>query len=72
MDETKFDSVFWITITGLCITFLVAIMNTCLKSKCKKLTICCLTVERDVQAEVRQEEHEVDRNLNPYDVTRIV
>jgi hypothetical protein len=74
MDVNVFDSVFWITTTGLIITFLVAIMNTCLKSKCKKCTLCCgaIIVERNVDAEVEEEKEEMENNINPYEVTRIV
>jgi hypothetical protein len=70
----SFDSVFYITMTGLGITLIVALVNTCLKSKCKKCTVGWnfLIVERDVKAEIQQEHHEVDMNLNPYDVTRVI
>jgi len=74
MNETIFDSVFWITISGLSVTFFIAIINNCLKSKCKKCNICygCLVIERDIKSEVNEEEKEMENNINPYGIERIV
>jgi len=74
MDESIFDSVFWITISGLSVTFFIAIINSCLKSKCRKCKFCfgLIEINRDIEAEIKEEENEMENNINPYGVERII
>jgi len=66
MDSNQFNSVFWITIVGLILTFLGSLSIFCLKSKCKNCSICfgLIKIERDVQAENDEEKLELEHNIN--------
>ena len=66
MDSNQFNSVFWITIVGLLLTFLGSLSVFCLKSKCKNCSICfgLIKIERDVQAENDEEKLELEHNIN--------
>ena len=66
MDTAEFNATFWITITGLIITFLGSISVYCLKSKCKNCQICfgLIKIERDVISELKEEEMELNKGIN--------
>ena len=66
MDTTQYNSTFWITMTGLILTFVSGTLFYCLKSKCKNCSICfgLITIERDVDAENDEEKMELDHNLS--------
>jgi hypothetical protein len=68
MNENQFGGSFWITITGLLLTFIGTIATFCLKSKCKSCSICfgLIKVERDVQAEIDEERLEIENGINPF------
>jgi hypothetical protein len=74
MDDSVFDSVFWITITGLVVSFLLGIINTCLKSKCRRCALCfgLIQITRDTEAEIQEEKNEIDNHINPYAIERII
>ena len=57
---TTFDDVFWITISGMAFGFFGAILTSLFKSKCKRCKICCLEVERGIQAEIQEEKMEFE------------
>ena len=61
MDST-FDTGFWITISGIVVTFLGSIMIYSLKSKCAKCNLCCglIKIERDIQNEIAEEKMEIE------------
>ena len=67
MNETEFGSAFWITITGLLLTFMGTIATYCLKSKCKSCSLCCgaIIVDRDVQTELEEEKMEIEHGIKP-------
>ena len=72
MDTTQFNGTFWITMAGIILTFLGSLSVFCLKSKCKKCSICfgLIKIERDVQAENDEEKLELDHNI-PYTQSNI-
>ena len=57
---TTFDDVFWITISGMAFGFFEAVLTSLFKSKCKRLKIYCLEVERDIEAEIEEEKMELE------------
>jgi hypothetical protein len=59
-----FDDVFWITISGMAFGFFGAVLTSLFKSKCKKCKLCCLEVERDIQAEIQEEKMELEFKSN--------
>jgi len=69
MDTQQFNGTFWITISGMIMTFLGTIMVYCLKSKCKNCNICygLVKIERDIEAEVSEEKELLNKGINPYE-----
>ena len=57
---TAFDDVFRITISGMAFGIFGAVLTSLFKSKCKRCKICCLEVERDIQAEIQEEKMELE------------
>ena len=45
------SEVFWTGLYSSLIGFAIAIMASCYKSKCSKIDIGCIHIERDVEAE---------------------
>ena len=68
MNTVEFGSTFWLTMSGLIITFLGILIKYCLKSKCKECSICYgfIKIVRDVDAENKEEEMELDHGINPF------
>jgi hypothetical protein len=66
--NSDFNSAFWITMTGLIIGFLGVIIKFCLKSKCKTCSLCfgLIKIERDVDAENKEEQMEINAGINPF------
>ncbi len=54
----KFSEVFWTGLYTAAMAFLLAVGRMCYKSKCKKVKICCLTIVRDVEIELTDENKE--------------
>ena len=46
--------VFWVGFYSSMIGFFLAIMASCYKSKCSKVDVGCIHIERDVEAEIEQ------------------
>ena len=57
---TTFHDVFWITISGMAFGFFGAVLTSLFKLKCKRWKICCLEVERDIEAEIQEEKMELE------------
>jgi hypothetical protein len=68
MDTTQFGGTFWITIGGMTLGFLATVGVYCLKAKCNQVTLCwgLIKIKRDVNAEIRENAHELDHGINPY------
>jgi hypothetical protein len=54
------SEVFWVGFYSSVIGLIVAIMASCYKSKCSKVDVGCIHIERDVEAE-----EEIDKPQNP-------
>ena len=48
------SEVFWVGFYSSVIGLIVAIMASCYKSKCSKVDVGCIHIERDVEAEIEQ------------------
>ncbi len=72
MDVNVFNGTFWLSMTTLVIGFLTGISVYCLKSKCKKCSICfgLIDVQRDVKAEIVEEINEIENGINPFPNSR--
>ena len=70
MNTTEFGGTFWQTAMGLIIGFLSGISIYCLKSKCKRCSICygMIQVHRDIESEIIEEQIELEKGLNPYSI----
>ena len=66
MDSTQFNAGFWISFVGLILSFAGILLIYCLKSKCKKCSICfgLIQIERDVNAENEEEKMEIENGIN--------
>jgi hypothetical protein len=66
MDTTTFNSTFWITMTGLILSFLGGTGIYFLKSKCVKCNLCygCISIERDANIELEEEKMELENGVN--------
>ena len=57
-----FSEVFFTGLYSSLIGFLLAMGAQCYKSKCEKVSFCCITIQRNIQAE---EELDIQRPQNP-------
>ena len=48
-----FDDAFWLAIVPM----VLGVVALCLKSKCSRCTIGCITIERDIAAEIQAEQN---------------
>lgn len=53
-----FSEVFWTGLYTALMAFLLGIGRMCYKSKCKKVSICCISIIRDVEIELSDETKE--------------
>ena len=63
--DNAFDGVFWITISGAIIGFLGLAIKQCFKSKCSSVRLCfgLINIQRDVNAEEKIEEYQIDHGI---------
>ena len=54
MNETEFDSLFWITIIGLLFTFGGLVLQAVLKSRCHHVRCACFECTRDLTADTQE------------------
>ena len=45
------SEVFWTGLYSSLIGFVLAMGSQCYKSKCEKVSFCCMTIQRNIQAE---------------------
>jgi hypothetical protein len=56
MDTNVFDAVFWSFFITATIGLILKCGGMAYKSKCKEVSICCLKIVRDVEAEEKETE----------------
>lgn len=56
------SELFWTTLYTGAFAFILTLAHFCYKSKCTKVSICCITFERDVKAE---EELDMEAQKHP-------
>ena len=56
------SEVFWTGLYSSLIGFVLAMGSQCYKSKCEKVSLCCMTIQRNIQAE---EDIDIQRPQNP-------
>ena len=56
------SEVFWVGFYSSMIGFMIAIGAQCYKSKCKKVNIGCISVERDVEGEEQIDQNPIQSN----------
>ena len=56
------SEVFWVGFYSSMIGFAIAIMASCYKSKCSKVDIGCIHIERDVEAEEQIDQNPIASN----------
>ncbi len=57
------SEVFWTGLYSSLIGFAISIMASCYKSKCSKIDIGCIHIERDVEAEEQLDQNPIQSNL---------
>jgi hypothetical protein len=52
------------TISALCgIT-----LKLCYDSKCKKIELCCIKIERDTEGEINEDKYKIDHGIRPKEI----
>ena len=65
------QQIFWtFFITTMC-GFILTLTRQMYKSKCSKVSLCGITIERDVRAEIELDEQTVNRNQSSNDLENI-
>jgi hypothetical protein len=65
------QQIFWtFFITTMC-GFILTLTRQMYKSKCSKVSLCGITIERDVRAEIQLDEQTVNRNQSSTDLENI-
>ena len=59
-----FTEVYWTLVLSTGTAFLLAVARMCYKSKCKRIKFCGLDIERDTEAEEREDEKEMELRGN--------
>jgi hypothetical protein len=62
MDTNVFDAVFWSFFITSSIGFLLAFTKMIYKSKCKEISCCGFKITRDIEAEEKLDELEIERH----------
>jgi len=62
MDTNVFDAVFWSFFITSSIGFLLAFTKMIYKSKCKEINCCGIKITRDIEAEEKLDELEIERH----------
>ena len=62
MDDSIFNSVFWLAFTSSMVGLIFGLAKVIQKSKCKKCSFCGIYIERDTEAEEKLDEIEMNRN----------
>ena len=55
----ELDSVFWITLATLIFGSVGVMLKYCFKSKCSRVSCCCFSIERDIEAEIEEQQLEL-------------
>jgi hypothetical protein len=55
-DNSSFNAVFFSFLITSLVGCILKIISMMYKSKCKKVKFCCITIVRDVEAEVRADQ----------------
>jgi hypothetical protein len=63
-----FNSGFFLTVTGIVVTFLTGALVYTIKSKCVKCSLCygLISIERNVEVEAQEEQFEIEHGINPF------
>ena len=66
MNESEFNGLFFLTISGLLCTSITLLIRFCYKSKCSSVECCCLKIKRDTEIEFKEDELTLNReNSSP-------
>lgn len=63
--DSSVTPIFAVTLGGMLFATIGLIVRYAYKSKCVKVSICCLSFERDAHEEVREDIEAMRRGMNP-------
>jgi len=43
-------------------------LNLCYDSKCKKIELCCIKIERDTEGEISEDKYKIDHGIRPKEI----
>ena len=66
----EFNSTFWLAVAGSTSAGFAILLRYIFKSKCRRFSCCGLIIERDVEAELREQELELTEHPNKKDETK--
>jgi hypothetical protein len=58
------SEVFWVAFITTISGMLIKLASMCYKSKCKEVSICCVKIIRDTEAEAKEEEFRLEHPEN--------
>ena len=59
------SEVFWIGFLATGSALIFGLVKACLKSKCDTVEVGCIKIHRNIQAEEKEHEFDVEHNKNP-------
>ena len=59
------DSYFWLALGGLVFGSIGMLIRYSYKSKCKTVKLCCVKIERDIEAEEKEDMEEMKHATTP-------
>lgn len=58
-----FDNIFWLSIGTLIAGTVALVVKTIMKSRCDRVSLCCLHIHRNVDLEAEEEIHRIEHRL---------
>ena len=56
---------FWGVVVATGSALIFGLVKACLKSKCDEVSCCCIKIHRNIQAEEKEHEFDVEHNKSP-------
>lgn len=56
------SEVFWVGVYTSLIGFVLALARFAYKSKCSKINVCCIKIERNIEGEIKEDELEMQNS----------
>ena len=61
----ELSEMFWGVVVATGSALIFGLVKACLKSKCDEVSCCCIKIHRNIQAEEKEHEFDVEHNRSP-------